>query len=108
MLTDTRKLRERLAAAQARERTARADAARLRREMLALDRRRETQRLCTLGRAFEAWGAGDERFRGAAVRFLAGYISRPVDREVFAGTPWELPAAAVTADPSAGEASHAG
>lgn len=90
-LTDTISLRARLAAAQARERAARADAARLRREMTAADRRREVQILCTLGRAWLAWGERDERFRAAAQRWLAGYITRPTDRAALAGTPWAVP-----------------
>jgi hypothetical protein len=90
-LTDTISLRARLAAAQARERAARADAARLRREMAAADRRRETQILCTLGRAWLAWGERDERFRAAAQRWLVGYVLRPTDRDALAGTPWAVP-----------------
>lgn len=103
MVTDTDSLRGRLAAAQSRERAARADAARLRREMQALDRRRETQRLCTLGRAWEAWGASDERVRGAALRWLRGYVTRDTDRAVLSGTPWD-----VTVPPVAGAATDAG
>ncbi|MFC7608955.1 hypothetical protein [Teichococcus aestuarii] len=59
--------------------------------MVAADRRRETQILCTLGRAWLAWGERDERFRAAAQRWLAGYVSRPTDRAALASTPWALP-----------------
>jgi hypothetical protein len=59
--------------------------------MAAADRRRETQILCTLGRAWVAWGERDERFRVAAQRWLAGYVSRPTDRAALTGTPWAVP-----------------
>ncbi len=71
-LTGPQALEARLDAARARERTARAEASRLKREMVAADRRLETQRLCTLGRAWLAWGERDDRMRAAAVRFLGG------------------------------------
>ncbi|MFC7552323.1 hypothetical protein ACFQU7_08790 [Pseudoroseomonas wenyumeiae] len=99
MLTSTLSLRERLAVAQAREREARAAAARIRREMAAADRRLETQRLCTLGRAWLVWGERDDRFRAAAARFLASYITRETDRAALAGSAWEL-----AEPPSHGEA----
>jgi hypothetical protein len=58
--------------------------------MAAADRRRETQMLCTLGRAWLALGERNPNFREAGARFLAGYISRPADREALQGTSWEL------------------
>lgn len=91
MAMDPKTLTERLEAARARERAARAEAARLKREMAAADRRRETQRLCTLGRAWLALGEQDAAFRSRGREWLAEYISRPGDREVLTGTPWELP-----------------
>jgi hypothetical protein len=91
MLTDTVTLRVRLEAARQRERDARAAAARLVREMAAADKRTETQRLCTLGRAWTTWAEQDPRFLAAAVRFLGGYITRPGDRACLVGTPFELP-----------------
>lgn len=107
-MSDVPALRVRLAAAQARERDARALAARLRREMAAADRRRETQRLCVLGRALEAWAERDERVGAAARRWLAGYVSRDTDRTALAGTPWEVPASAsVTTAALGGDGDHA-
>lgn len=106
MLTTSGELRTRLAAAQARERAARADAARIRRDIIASDRRLETQRLCMLGRAWLALGERSPGFRESGAKFLNGYITRPADAEALRGTPWELSSAAATGEP--GEASHAG
>ena len=105
MLTDTVALRARLEAARMREKEARAAAARITREMMAADRRTETQRLCTLGRAWLAWGERNEAFRGQGQKFLAGYITRDADRVVLVGTPYELPEAAV---PSPVDGGHDG
>ncbi len=91
MFTMASDLAIRLDAARARERAARAEASRLRREMVAADRRMETQRLCTLGRAWQVWGERDERMRAAALRFLAGYVVRDTDRAALVGTPWAIP-----------------
>jgi hypothetical protein len=91
ILTATELLASRLDAARGRERAARAEASRLRREMDAADRRTETQRLCVLGRAWVTWGERDERMRAAALRFLAGYVTRETDRAALAGTPWAVP-----------------
>ena len=88
---DKPSLLARLDAARARERAARAEASRLRREMAAADRRRETQRLCVLGRALDAWAAQDERVRESARRYLVSYVSRDTDRAALAGSPWALP-----------------
>ncbi len=96
-MTELMALAARLDAARARERAARAEASRLRREMAAADRRLETQRLCTLGRAWVAWGERDDRMRSAALRFLSSYITRDTDRAALAGTPWAVPDASVTA-----------
>ncbi len=82
----------RLDAARARERAARAEASRLRREMAAADRRRETQRLCVLGRALDTWAASDERVRDSARRYLATYVTRDTDRAALAGSSWAAPA----------------
>jgi hypothetical protein len=90
-LTAAALLESNLQAARGRERAARADAARLRREMVAVDRRKEAQRLCILGRAWCAWSERDERFRPAAIRFLASYVARETDRAILAGTTWEIP-----------------
>ena len=89
-IVDNLSLLARLDAARARERAARADASRLRREMAAADRRRETQRLCVLGRALDAWAAQDERVRESARRYLASYVSRDTDRLALAGSAWEV------------------
>jgi hypothetical protein len=96
-LTPSNILASRLDAARARERAARAEASRLRREMAAADRRMETQRLCTLGRAWIAWGERDDRMRSAALRFLSSYISRDTDRAALAGTAWAVPDASAPA-----------
>lgn len=95
-------LRERLAFAQKREKAARAEAAKIRREMAASDRRMETQRLCTLGRAWLALGERSPGYREPMLKFLVDYISRDADREVLVGTAWELPAAPVVATPTEG------
>lgn len=80
----------RLEKARERERKARARVAQLRRAMDGESRRRRTQRLCTLGAAVEAWAeAGempDDEFRD----FLRRYISRDTDREILAGTKWDV------------------
>ncbi len=94
-IVDKTSLPSRLDAARARERAARAEAARLRREMAAADRRRETQRLCVLGRALDTWAAQDERVRESARRYLAGYVSRDTDRAALAGSAWAIPVTAV-------------
>jgi hypothetical protein len=92
MLTDTSDdLRKRLDTARRRERESRAIAAKISREMAALDRRREAQRLCTLGRAWETWAEHTPSFRDAATKFLAGYLSRQTDIDIMRGTPWERP-----------------
>lgn len=103
MLTDTGSIRARLAAAQSRERAARAESARLRRDLAASDRRREAARLCVLGRAWETWGERDPRFKDAALRFLAAYVARDTDRAALAGTPWSVPDAPVPAAAASGE-----
>ena len=90
-IVDKTSLLARLDAARARERAARADASRLRREMAAADRRRETQRLCVLGRALTAWAAQDPRVGEAGRRYLASYLTRDTDRAALAGSPWEVP-----------------
>jgi len=78
--------------------------------MVIVDRRLETQRLCTLGRAWMSWGERDERFRSAALRYLTVYITRETDRQALAGTPWAVPepAGAPAAVEPAGEAEHVG
>ena len=103
MATAAELLASRLDAARARERAARAEASRIRREMDAADRRVETQRLCVLGRAWLTWGERDERMRAAAHRFLASYITRETDRAALAGTAWAVPdaPAAIATDPGA-------
>jgi hypothetical protein len=89
-------LRVRIDAARKRERDARAAAARLAREMSALSRRRETQRLCCLGRA---WGAFADthpnRFDEMKAFLENGYISRETDRSVLVGTRWDVSDAAL-------------
>lgn len=90
-IVDKTSLLSRLDAARARERAARAEASRLRREMAAADRRRETQRLCVLGRALTAWAAHDDRVRESARRYLASYVTRDTDRLALAGSVWALP-----------------
>ncbi len=90
-LTATDLLVNRLESARARERTARAEAARIKREMAAANRRLETQRLCTLGRAWIALAEREHRFRESGIRFLVGYINRETDRAALAGTPWAVP-----------------
>lgn len=93
MGTDTvEALRLRLETVQRRGREARAAEARILREMQAADRRRETQMLCTLGRAMLTMGERSPAFLEQARNFLSGYITREVDREVLVGTPFKLAA----------------
>ena len=91
-------LRARIEAARKRERDARAAAARLAREMSALNRRRETQRLCTLGRAWGAYadahGRSDEM-----LAFLNNYISRQTDVDALDGSRWAVPNASYVPAP---------
>ena len=101
-------LQERLSAARDRERAARVEAARIRREMMHADRRLETQRLCTLGRAWIALGERSESFRDNARRFLASYITRDTDRAALRGTPWQVPEPDAGPPEPAGEAEHVG
>ncbi|WP_284943735.1 hypothetical protein [Acidisoma cladoniae] len=84
-------LRAKHDAAILRARNARAAVGRFDLQMKALDRRRTTQRLCTLGRAWEAMADQSPNFRAAGQKFLGGYISRDTDREILIGTPWQLP-----------------
>jgi hypothetical protein len=86
-------LRSRIEAARARERSARAAAARLQREMAATNRRLETQRLCVLGRAWAAYAADNPGQTAAMQIFLENYISRATDRAALVGTRWALPEA---------------
>jgi hypothetical protein len=79
----------------------------IKRELAALDRRRETQMLCTLGRAWLALGEQSPGARGTMQRFLDGYISRTTDRDILRGTPWAVSAlAAKPAPTSAPEAAY--
>jgi hypothetical protein len=98
MLTDA-EIERRLTAARDAERKARARIAKLKRASVSASRRAETQRLCTLGRALMTWSAADERVMAALRRYLANYISRDTDRDILAGTPWEV--AAPPASPEA-------
>ena len=93
-----RELRKKQEAAVARARRARAAAGQLERAMRAASRRRETQLLCTLGRAWMSLGEQNPSFRTAGQRFLASYISRDTDRDILRATVWEIP------EPSASEA----
>ena len=94
-IVDKNSLLVRLDAARARERAARAEASRLRRELTAADRRRETQRLCVLGRALDNWASTDERVRESARRYLATYVTRDTDRAALAGSAWSISVTAV-------------
>ena len=106
MAVDQSTIQARLEAAQRREQEARALSARLRREMATADRRRETQRLCVLGRALEAWARQDDRVAAAARRWLASYVTRDTDRAALAGSQW-APASHDTARASPpGDAGH--
>lgn len=98
MLTDA-ELGRRLTAARDAERKARSRIAKLKRASAGVSRRAEMQRLCTLGRAVMVWSSADERFMQALRRYLNGYISRETDREILAGTPWEVPARVVVEAP---------
>lgn len=86
-------IEQRLEAARERERRARAAAVRLQRAIASAERRKADERKFLLGAALQAWAASDERVLGAAKRWLASYVSRPGDRDVLAGTPFELPSA---------------
>jgi hypothetical protein len=90
MLTIT----QRLEAARARERRARAAAVRLQRALASAERRKENERKYLLGAALQAWAASDERVLRAAKNWLASYITRDGDRATLAGTPFEIPAPA--------------
>ena len=55
-----------------------------------------------------SWTERDERVAAATRRYLAGYITRDVDRAALAGTPWAVPEpAGDTAPPAAMEVEHA-
>jgi hypothetical protein len=95
LLTDT-ELERRLNAARDAEKRARARIAKLKRVSATMNRRAETQRLCTLGRAIMAWSAVDERVMASLRRWLAHYITRDADRDILLGTPWEVPTPAGT------------
>ena len=97
-LTPCVELASRLEAAKRREREARAAAVRIRREMAAADRRRETQMLCVLGRAWLALGERSPGFRETGARFVADYVTRDTDRLALAGTAWDVSGRATEAD----------
>jgi hypothetical protein len=54
-------------------------------------KRRETQRLCTLGRAFMDLYSRSEANAVLMQRHLNGYISRDIDREILLGTLYAVP-----------------
>jgi hypothetical protein len=83
-------LQAQLARLRERERVSRNQAAQIKREMASMERRRETQMLCSLGRAWLALGEQSPGARTTMQRFLDGYISRPTDREILRGTPWAV------------------
>lgn len=91
-----------------RERAIVAQASKLQREMAEMDRKRETQYLCTLGRAWIALGErSPEGTRATMQRFLDSYISRDADKEILSSTPWAVNVPAAQSEPSyASEASH--
>lgn len=89
-----------------RERKARAAAARIHREMVSVDKRLETQRLCVPGHAITMMSGRDPRVLGTVQRFLIGYVSCDTDRFALRGTPVEVPEPADTAS-IAGEVQHA-
>jgi hypothetical protein len=85
-------LRARIDAARQRERSARAAATRLAREMSALSRRTETQRLCVLGRAWSAYADAHPEREAEMRAFLRdGYITRDTDRAALDTTRWSVP-----------------
>lgn len=53
--------------------------------------RRETQLLCTLGRAFMSLHSHSGQNASMMQRYLNGYISRDIDRDILRGTPYEVP-----------------
>lgn len=91
-----------------RERAITAQASKLKKEMATMDRKRETQYLCTLGRAWIALGErSPEGTRATMRRFLDSYISRDADKEILASTPWAVSVPAAQSEPSyASESSH--
>jgi hypothetical protein len=93
-------LQAKLARLRERERVSRNQADQIKRELAALDRKRETQLLCTLGRAWLALGEQSPGARGTMQRFLDGYISRTTDRAILAGTPWAVSAPARSPAPT--------
>ena len=96
-MADIEGLRTRIEAARKREQDARVAAARLGREMSALSRRMEAQRLCTLGRAWDAYADLNPQHVASMTQFIASYIRRPRDREVLATTRWALPEGVIDA-----------
>ena len=80
----------RIQAARDAEKAARAKVARLKRTSATNGKRRETQRLCTLGRAIMSWSSSDLRVGNAFKNYLSTYLNRPADLEILAGTPWEV------------------
>jgi hypothetical protein len=73
-------LRARIDLARKRERDARTAAARLAREMGAMSRRQETQKLCVLGRSWSAYADAHPDLVDSMHTFLENYITRDTDR----------------------------
>ena len=80
-----------LARLELRIRQLRARRAQFRRQMAQAERRRETQRLCTLGRALVTLSEKNPGFHdNHLMPFLRSYISRDVDKDVLAGTRFDV------------------
>lgn len=85
------------AAADQRARKARAEAARLRREIERASAERTVERARAVGAAVLAWCATDERVRSAHVRYLRDRLSGS-DRDLLRGTPLDLDSSAPIAE----------
>lgn len=80
-----------LAKLELRIRQLRARRAQFKRQMMQADRRREAQRLCTLGRALVTLSDRNPEWHDRNLMpFLRAYISRDVDRDVLSGTRFDV------------------
>lgn len=99
LLTVLDTIQTQLAAAQGRRRRAAAAEARLRREIVATDRRLGAQQKITLGAALLRLAASEPRHVEQLRRGIHRFITRDVDRACLRGTPFELPEATDVASP---------
>lgn len=94
-------IQAKLARLRERERAIAAQTSKLKKEMLAMDRKKEAQMLITLGRAWLSLGEQSSAgTRATMQRFLDGYISRPTDIEILKNTVWALSVPVTKTEPA--------